>query len=217
MNEKNNNNNTILSDKIRHDLQLYTHIPDKKTRHDERYDPNTYVSIQSKVNSDSEFEKKYISKLAVDGWVALNNIKDIFLFPKGKPFKYRLNGDSLSSAPEGTFRSGGWFIGKNLDNPENNDKYIMYKGYNGVIFSLQIKDILEVYIKSTKREISTFKKPASITKYPIYLIDNLTKKKVVVYYARDKFAQNRFENSYKYKLALATGQWSWSAVFNNDI
>ena len=37
---------------IRTDLQLYSRIPDPKTIHDERYNPNTYISVQSKVNND---------------------------------------------------------------------------------------------------------------------------------------------------------------------
>ena len=142
-----------MSNKIKPELQLYPRKIDPKTVNDERYDENSYVSIQSKVNNDPNFEKKYINKIIEDGWVALRNITDIFLYPKGRSFKYRLNGESLSGAPEGTFRSGGWLIGKNEDDPDNNDKYILYKGYNGVIFPLQIKDILEIYIKSPARDV----------------------------------------------------------------
>ena len=135
------------ADYIRNDLQLYPHAQDPKTINDSRYDPNTYVSIQTKVNEDSKFEKKYIAKIVSEGWVSLKRVEDILVFPKGRPFKYRLNGDSLSGAPEGTFRSGGWLIGKNL-NERDNDNYVLYKGYNGAVFSLQIKDLLEVYKKS---------------------------------------------------------------------
>ena len=45
----------------------------------------------------------------------------------------------------------------------NDVKYIMYKAYNGAIFSLQIKDLLEVYIKSHKRDVAVFKKDGTIT------------------------------------------------------
>jgi len=200
---------------IRHDLQLYPRIPDSKTIHDSRYDPNTYKSIQSRVNNDAEFESKYIEKLVRDGWVALKTVPDIFLYPKGKTFKYRLNGDSLSGAPEGTFRSGGFFIGKNINEIDNSkiDNYFLYKGYNGCIFSLQIKDILEVYVKSPTKEISVFKKPEMITNFPVYL-DNENGIKTVVYYASDSCHRIRFMNTMKYKKALATGKWSWSVVFN---
>jgi len=63
---------------IRTDLQLYSRIPDPKTIHDERYNPNTYISVQSKVNNDSEFENLYLDKLIKDGWVSLRSIQDIF-------------------------------------------------------------------------------------------------------------------------------------------
>ena len=156
---------------IRNDLQMYPHAPDPKTKHDTRYNPNTYISIQTRVNSDPQFEQAYIAKIASDGWVALKNASDIHMFPKGRVFKYRLNGESLAGFQEGTFRSGGWLLGKNIEDPENNNKYVMYKGYNGAIFSLQIKDILEIYVKSNKKEISVFKKPDmnNTTNFPVYL------------------------------------------------
>lgn len=204
-----------MSNEIKPELQLYPHIPDPRTIHDQRYDPNSYISVQSKVNNDENYEKMYILKLAKDGWVALKNVKDIFLIPKGKPFKYRLNGESMSGAPEGTFRSGGWLIGKNLDDPDYSDDYILYKAYNGAIFSLQIKDILEVYIQSFKKDIQVFKKPAEVTNYPVYLPDPETGKQVAVYYARDNYRKKRFMESIKYKKALLYGKWSWSVVFND--
>jgi len=203
---------------IREDLQLYPHIPDSKTKHDGRYNPNTYVSIQTRVNNDTEFEQAYIEKIASDGWVALKNPSDIQIFPKGRPFKYRLNGESLVGVPDGTFRSGGWLLGKNSNDPENNEKYIMYKGYNGAIFSLQIKDILEIYVKSVKKEISVFKKPDmnNATNFPVYLPDPDTKKLEIVYFAKDEFNKNRFINSIKYRKAQVMGVWSWSVVFYNE-
>jgi len=206
-----------MSDHIRSELQLYPHAIDPKTRHDVRYDPEIYISVQTKVNNDPEYEKKYIAKLVSEGWVALKSVEDIKIFPKGRSFKYRLNGVSLSGVTEGTFRSGGWLIGKNMEDKFNNDKYIMYKGYNGVIFSLQIKDLLEVYVKSTKRDVSVFKKPAEVTRFPVYLTDPENGKQVIVYYAKDQCQKNRFMNSYKYKKALSTDMWSWSSVFNNDV
>ena len=205
------------ADYIRTDLQLYPHVQDPKTKNDTRYDPEKYISVQSKVNNNPKYEKMYISKLISEGWVALKRAEDLLLFPKGRSFKYRLNGESLSGAPEGTFRSGGWLMGRNIEDPDNNMKYILYKGYNGAIFSLQIKDVLEVYIKSSKKEIPVFKKPDLnyTTNYPVYLPDPETGKNIIVYYAKDEFNKNRFTNTVKYKKALAFGAWSWSVVFND--
>lgn len=197
-------------------LQAYPHVQDPKTLHDDRYNPNTYISIQTKVNYDEEFEKKYIQKLVSDGWVALKNVEDIKVYPKGRSFKYRLNGESLSGAPEGTFRSGGWLLGKNLEDADNNHKYVMYKGYNGAVFSLQIKDLLEVYVKSSKRDYAVFKKPSKVTNFPVYLPDPKTGQQVVVYYGKDYHNMYRFMNSAKYKKARASNMWSWSAVFNDE-
>ena len=84
------------ADYIINDLQMYPHVPDPRTKHDTRYNPDTYISVQTRVNNDANFEKMYISKIIADGWVALKNTQDILLFPKGRSFKYRLNGDSLS-------------------------------------------------------------------------------------------------------------------------
>jgi len=212
----NNADMNELSDKIRYDLQMYPHIPDPRTEHDPRFDLKQYVSIQSRVNADPKFEEMYVNKMISDGWVALKNVEDLFLFPRGRTFKYRLNGDSLSGAPEGTFRSGGWFLGKNADDPQNNHKYILYKAYNGAIFSLQIKDILEIYVKSKSKEISVFKKPASVTKFPVYLPDPNTGVPQAIYYGKDEFQRKRFMSSQKYKRAKEMGIWSWSVVFNDE-
>ena len=93
----------------------------------------------------------------------------------------------------------------------------MYKGYNGAVFSLQIKDLLEVYIKSPKREVPVFKKPDmnNITNYPVFLPDPETDVNTLIYYARDEYQRRRFMNSIKYKKALALGMWSWSMVFDD--
>lgn len=204
---------------IRSDLQLYPRIPDPSTKHDSRFDSN-YLSVQYRVNNDPEFEEKYIEKLVADGWVALKNVRDLLLYPKGRYFKYRLNGKSLSKAPEGTFRSGGQFFGRNENetDPEKYDNYILYKAYNGCIFCLQFSDILEVYIKSPVKERSVFKKPdpKSKSNFPVTLEDPNTGQEVVVYYGKDRNQQIRFMNSMKYQKARATGNWSWSVVFDNN-
>lgn len=208
------------ADYIREDLQLYPHKVDPKTNHDTRYDPNNYISVQTKVNNDSEYEQMYISKLVSQGWVALKKVEDILIFPAGRSFKYRLNGSSLSGAPEGTFRSGGWLIGKNVnDSTDSYNDYVMYKGYNGAVFSLQIKDLLEVYVKSSKREVPIFKKPDpnNKTNFPVYLEHPKTNKNVIVYYAKDEHQKRRFTNSMKFKKALALGIWDWSVVFNDKL
>lgn len=187
------------------DLQLYERIPDKYIKHSKNFDNLTYLSIQDKVNSDPEFEEYYMNKLINEGWVKLKNNEDILKFSPGETFKYRLNGNSLSNANEGTFRSGGFLIGKK----ENSEEYILYKAFNGCIFSLQIKDIQEVYVKDKNKIFIKFNYPEKITNYPVYLQNPITNERVVVYYARSPSAQERFKNSLKYKTALNTLNWGF--------
>lgn len=131
-------------EKIKPELQMYTRKPVGIVRHQPNFNPNKYISIQSRVNSDPDFEKEYISKLINDGWYQMADKKNILSDDmRGKYFKYRLNGGGLSKAEKGTFRSGGIVVGKD----EENGEYINYKSFNGSIFPLQIKDILEIYIK----------------------------------------------------------------------
>lgn len=197
---------------INKNLQKYPHIPDNKTSHDQRYNPNTYISIQSRVNDSEKYKKEYYTKLANEGWVALKDTKFILYMPKGTTFKYILNGNGLSKLPDGTFRSGGWYIGKNQEESEENiNKYFLYKGYNGCIFSLQFDDVSEILIKKNYKVIK-FKKPFIPSNYPVYLIHPKTQKKEVVYYAVDMSKKKRFESSEKYKKALDSGFWDWSEV-----
>ena len=82
-----------MADHIRNELQLYPHIPDPKTNHDIRYDSDTYISIQTKVNNDMSYEKKYIAKLVADGWVSLKNTEDISKYDNARfPFWNIING-----------------------------------------------------------------------------------------------------------------------------
>lgn len=187
------------------ELQQYERIPDKYIKHSKNFNNLTYLSIQNQVNNDPEFEEYYMNKLISEGWVKLKNNEDILKYPPGDTFKYRLNANSLSNADEGTFRSGGFLIGKKDD---SND-YILYKAYNGCIFPLQIKDIQEIYVKDKNKIFIKFNAPEKITNYPVYLPNPVTNEKVVVYYARSSSAQERFKSSLKYKTALNTLNWGF--------
>jgi len=199
------------------DLQLYTRLPDPKVKHRPDFTSSRYVSIQDKVNNSKDYEHQYITKLIDEGWYKLGNNTAIFEdVMKGRHFKYRLNGNSLSGASKGTFRSGGIIIGKNNEDPN----YLMYKAYNGCLFPLQIKDIQEIYVKdpniekperANKRIAKTvyFKEPSNITSYPVKLLSNLTNEEIVVYYAKDNYSKDRFMNTKKFDYAYNTGDWSF--------
>lgn len=201
-------------------LQKYERKEDINTVHRPDFVRNRYISIQDRVNSDPEFEDKYLDKLISEGWYKLLDNRSILSDDmKGRHFKYRLNGKSLSGAKKGTFRSGGIIIGPTDD---SNGKYIMYKAYNGRLFPLQLSDILEIYTKDpsikisgSKKEITVsktalFNRPGGITNFPVYLTSELSGERIPIYYARDKYSQDRFEASKKYQYALKTGDWDFS-------
>ena len=205
---------------INPNLQKYERKSDINTKHRPDFNRRNYLSIQNRVNSDPIFESQYLDKLISDGWYKLLDNRSILSDDmKGRHFKYRLNGKSISGAKNGTFRSGGIIIGRAIDDTEG--KYIMYKAYNGTMFPLQISDVLEIYTKDpsikingSKKEITIrktvlFKRPAAITNYPVYLMSELSGDRIPIYYARDKYSQERFAASKKYQYALKTADWSF--------
>ena len=202
-------------------LQMYERKEDINTVHRPDFNPRRYNSIQDRVNSDPEFEKSYINKLISEGWYKLQDNRSILSDEmKGRHFKYRLNGKSLSGAQKGIFRSGGIIIGRSDEDIEG--KYIMYKAYNGRLFPLQISDILVIYtkdpsikIEGSKKERSVsrtvfFNRPGGFTKFPVFLISELNGERIPIYYGKDKYAQERFSASKKYQYALKTGDWDFS-------
>jgi len=206
-------------DLIRPELQKYSRECDLYVKHNKFYNPRTYISIQERVNSDPEFEKYYFEKLITEGWNKLEFTESI-LDPqlKGRHFKYRLNGNGLSEAEKGIFRSGGIIIGMN----NNNKEFILYKAYNGCIFPLQLSDILEIYIKDPnvkstaikpQKPINStvfFKMPDKTTDFPVFLLDPITKIELPVYYARDNTAKDRFMMTKKFNYAFKTKDWAFN-------
>jgi hypothetical protein len=205
-------------DRVNDELQLYERIPDINVKHARGFNSAHYVSIQDRVNSDADFETKYIDHLVENGWYKLANNSDIFKDElKGRHFKYRLNGKSLSHAEKGTFRSGGMLIGRK----KGDENFILYKAYNGCIFPLQLSDIEEVYVRDPnekikgankeKRILKTvyFNEPKNSTIYPIYLKSTLTDENIVVYYAKDNYSKDRFMNSKKFNYAYETSDWGF--------
>jgi len=207
-----------VDNRINEDLQLYARVHDASVKHGKGFNPLRYTSIQDQVNADPEYEAEYIDRLVADGWYKLANNRDICNDDlKGRHFKYRLNGKSLSKAEKGTFRSGGMLIGRKNDD----DKFILYKAYNGCIFPLQISDIEEVYIRDPREKIKGnnkekkilktvyFNEPRSETVYPVYLKSPLTEEEIPVYYAKDNYSKERFMASKKYNYAFETSDWAF--------
>jgi|TARA_B110000902_G_scaffold166327_1_gene189858 hypothetical protein len=205
-------------EKINPDLQMYARKPIGIVRHQPNFNPNKYISIQSRVNSDPEYEKEYISKLINEGWYQMADKKNILSDEmRGKYFKYRLNGNGMSKAEKGTFRSGGIIVGKD----EENGEYINYKSFNGSIFPLQLKDILEIYIKDPSdttrrvkkekvyRKTVLFNEVGHKTNFPVYLKSKITENDILVYYARDAGRARIFMDTLKFKYARDTQDWDF--------
>ena len=176
-----------------------------------------YVSIQDRVNADPAFEAEYMDHLDDSGWYRLENNSDIFKEElKGRHFKYRLNGKSLSKAEKGTFRSGGMMIGR-----KDTENYVLYKSYTGAIFPLQLSDIEVVYVRDPNVKIKGkngektilktvfFSEPKNATVYPVSLKSPLTGEDIVVYYAKDNYSKDRFMNSKKFNYAYETSDWGF--------
>lgn len=186
-------------------LQLYERIPDKYIKHKEGFTPGNYLSIQDRVNNDPDFEQAYFQDLINKGWVKLANNSDILYYPPGETFKYRLNGTGISKTEEGTFRSGGFIVGKPLDSNE----YILYKAYNGCIFPLQIKDIQDVYVKDIRQQTLIFNRPGEQTNNPVYLPHPETDEPIVVYYGKKPKDSRNFQSTKKFQTALKYGKWKF--------
>lgn len=186
-------------------LQLYERIPDKYIKHKEGFTQGNYLSIQDRVNNDPDFEQEYFRDLINKGWVKLANNSDILYYPPGETFKYRLNGTGISKAEEGTFRSGGFIVGKPLDSNE----YILYKAYNGCIFPLQIKDIQDVYVKDIRQQTLIFNRPGEETNNPVYLPHPETDEPIVVYYGKKPKDSKNFQSTKKFQTALKYGKWKF--------
>lgn len=220
-----------ISPLIRPELQEYPHVPKGDVKNLSDYSQKDYVSIQFRVNNDPNFEQMYFDKLINDGWVKLAKINDLLNQKmRGKYFKYKLNGHSLSGAPRGTFRSGGIMLGpkEETENPE----YILYKAYNGCIFSLQLSDLMEVYIKNPNKDfveanfdynkkaelednkVVLFNSPKMKTDYPVQLIHPVYQESVVIFYGKDVYASERFQKTRKFLYAFETGNWDFKSWTN---
>ena len=105
------------------------------------YNPNTYISIQDKVNLDPSFRAEYFQKLSEEGWSELEDINDIMKVKSNTQFKYRLAPHKTEPGNWG-FRSGGF-----LSKIGQNREFITYRAFNGCVFTLQIADIRSFYIK----------------------------------------------------------------------
>lgn len=191
-------------------------VKDRQISYDE-----SRVSIQSFINGDNghivpERYEAYIKKLISRGFTKLEPDSIYDLYP-GLRMAY--------VTYDNRWRSGGFVLSvhdscteygekeEDIDITEKEYKpYILYKGFNNAVFSLQESDVKEFWIKDTlnkpkenKNEVIIFKIPKYETNYPVLLLNN-NGENVIVYYARDNYARNRFINTQKFQKALS-GSW----------
>lgn len=176
--------------------QLYERVPDSGIQHSESFVGGGYVSIQDRVNSDSDYSSRYFSQLSSDGWRSFGSIR-LLDVPVGTHFKYRLIDKNL-------FRSGGFKV----NNYDNSNDYILYKAFNGCIFPLQLSDVKEFYIKDENSCAVYFNRPGVRTAHSVSL-RNSSGEMEVVYYARRPADANKFSQTKKFLRAQRTGLWSF--------
>ena len=96
--------------------------------------------------------------------------------------------------------------------------FLLYKGFNNAVFSLQGVDVYEFWYKKkvNKKEIKKalnmqkrvkFNLPKNPTYYPVHLLND-NNEEVIVFYGRDAYDVKRFINSQKYTKALENG-WTF--------
>ena len=77
--------------------------------------------------------------------------------------------------------------------------------YNRAIRGQQWVFIDDLLSRKKDKKISLFKKPTIKTNYPVYLSHPKTKKKTIVYYAKDNNQRDRFITSSKFNNAYNVG------------
>jgi len=174
--------------------------------YEDRQPPDTYVSHQSRINSnngkiDEDILEEYLNE---SGYEEVEP-KDIDKLPSGARIAYIRKDNKWCSA--GYYSRTEISMADIDGNPFKKPKsFILYKGYNGSAWSVQLEDVEMFYVMKPKLptpvvKMIYFKKPTEKkTKYPVTLLDN-DGYEVVVYYAKDNYGKKVFMNTKKYKRA----------------
>lgn len=160
-----------------------------------------FVTIQDKINGSTS---GHVLIELMDNYVKQQSLVQI---PKTNNIERSTRIAYVRS--DNKFRSGGFLL-------EKHDNYLLFKGFNGAVFSLQIDDIKLLFIGTTptqKKEIKEkkllakkilgslveYKKPKEIKKYSVNLFDN------IIYSTPDESKYKRFLESPKYNNAKKNG------------
>lgn len=110
------------------------------------------------------------------------------------------------------FRSGGILLSQNY-NPETQEKYILFKGFNQSVISLQVINLELIFYRSKdkkegqekKEKIYVFKLGPTETKFPVTLSKD--GQDVIVYYAKDNSKRTRYMSTQRFKDVSKSGKW----------
>ena len=96
------------------------------------------------------------------------------------------------------------------DNESQRQRFMGSVNYNKILKGSRwvFKDCKPLDQRQRRIKTAVFKRPMNITKYPVYLINPMTNKKTVVYYAKDNNQRDRFITSSKFQHAYNNG-WSF--------
>jgi hypothetical protein len=117
------------------------------------------------------------------------------------------------------WRSGGYLVSLNRGEQTNEFEYILFKSFGNGIYSVQLCDIKQLYIKEKKKkkiEGVLYKTPIKITKYPVILQDK-NGRDIIVKYSRNGYAYNKFINTKKYKRSKEIGWFFENGTQKPDI
>ena len=180
--------------------------------------PTGYYSIQQHINSNKGRTinkprlNEYLTKLKKKGWKQIP-VDDIYSLQKGNRVAY--------ITVDNKWRSGGFLVeikdssskydavkDKVIEDRSKNAEYkpyILYKAFNGSIFSLQAEDIQELWtrpkkVKEERDSRAKFKVPYEESSYAVILEDD-DGEDVIVYYARDDYVRKRFMKTKKFERA----------------
>jgi len=126
-------------------------LPDESPAAPLKEVPDGYVSVQKTINSNNgkinqrELDK-YLEKAIKKGFKKIEK-EDLFDYPYGIRIAYIRNDD--------VWRSGGYLVALKESNTEYGSdvklneykRYLLYRGFNNAVFSLQFSDIREMWIK----------------------------------------------------------------------
>jgi hypothetical protein len=170
--------------------------------------PAGYKSVQSQINIgpggtvDPVKLKKYLDSTNFTK-VDHRNVNGILAIAPGLRVAY-INTDNK-------WRSGGFFIEAKKGNQTGEEKfhyqYILYKGFNHAVYSLQLGDIHDLFIKFPIKKrpgVVVYKDITHETNYPVYINNNIGER-VILSYQPSGWAQKRAYVCPKYKKAQTNG------------